>query len=84
MILVALDGSWKRDLIVAATMWRVCVWCKISGLGIILWFGTLMYAWIESMKIVDALYFTVVTASTVGFGDCKPTLTFACSSSSCS
>jgi hypothetical protein len=27
---------------------------------------------LRSMAYVDALYFTVVTATTVGFGDCEP------------
>ena len=34
--------------------------------------GTAVYAWMESLKLVDALYFTVVTATTVGFGDYYP------------
>lgn len=42
-----------------------------SGLALILWFGTMTYMFFESMTTVDSLYFTVVTATTVGFGDCK-------------
>ena len=34
--------------------------------------GTAVYAALESLKTVDALYFTVVTATTVGFGDYYP------------
>ena len=41
------------------------------GLLTVVLFGTFVYAWMESMAFVDALYFTVVTATTVGFGDCK-------------
>ena len=32
------------------------------GLGVVLVIGTLMFGWLESMKWVDAAYFTVVTA----------------------
>lgn len=42
------------------------------GLGVVLVIGTLMFGWLESMKWVDAAYFTVVTATTVGFGDYCP------------
>ena len=34
--------------------------------------GTAVYAALESLKTIDALYFTVVTATTVGFGDYYP------------
>ena len=37
---------------------------------IILLIGSIVYSLLESMAFVDALYFTVVTATTVGFGDC--------------
>jgi hypothetical protein len=42
------------------------------GLGIVIGIGTAVYAALESLKTVDALYFTVVTATTVGFGDYYP------------
>jgi len=35
--------------------------------------GTLMYMWLEGWSPVDALYFSVVTLATVGFGDLHPT-----------
>ena len=35
--------------------------------------GTLVYAWLEGWSLVDALYFSVVTLATVGFGDLHPT-----------
>jgi hypothetical protein len=35
--------------------------------------GTLVYAWLEGWSPVDALYFSVVTLATVGFGDLHPT-----------
>lgn len=42
------------------------------GLGIVISIGTAVYAALESLKTIDALYFTVVTATTVGFGDYYP------------
>ncbi len=36
-------------------------------------FGTLMYMWLEGWSPVEALYFSVVTLATVGFGDLHPT-----------
>jgi hypothetical protein len=35
--------------------------------------GTLVYMWLEGWSTVDALYFSVVTLATVGFGDLHPT-----------
>jgi hypothetical protein len=35
--------------------------------------GTLVYRWLEGWSVVDALYFSVVTLATVGFGDLHPT-----------
>ena len=53
---------------------------SVSGLSLVLFLGTVVYAWLESMSYVDALYFTVVTATTVGFGDCKSTVAAVCCS----
>jgi voltage-gated potassium channel len=39
--------------------------------------GTLAYMWLEDWSAVDALYFSVVTLATVGFGDLSPTTTAA-------
>lgn len=35
--------------------------------------GTVVYMWLEGWSAVDALYFSVVTLATVGFGDLAPT-----------
>ena len=35
--------------------------------------GTVVYAWLEGWSPVDALYFSVVTLATVGYGDLHPT-----------
>lgn len=39
----------------------------------VLLLGALMYGTFEDLKFLDALYFAVVTAATVGFGDYVPT-----------
>lgn len=45
-----------------------------AGLVLILWiiFGTAFYCFAESMSWLDALYFSIVTLSTVGLGDITP------------
>jgi len=35
--------------------------------------GTIVYVWLEGWSPLDALYFSVVTLATVGFGDLHPT-----------
>ena len=40
---------------------------------VVLGTGTIMYRLLEGWSWVDALYFSVVTATTVGFGDLSPT-----------
>lgn len=35
--------------------------------------GTIVYMWLEGWSPIDALYFSVVTLATVGFGDLHPT-----------
>ena len=42
------------------------------GLSIVIALGAVVYASTESLKWIDAVYFTVVTATTVGFGDYYP------------
>jgi voltage-gated potassium channel len=44
----------------------------ISALTIIL-VGTIVYSLLEAWSPIDALYFSVVTLATVGFGDLHPT-----------
>jgi len=35
--------------------------------------GTLVYMWLEGWSLINALYFSVVTLATVGYGDLHPT-----------
>ena len=34
--------------------------------------GTVVFSWLEHWSLVDSFYFSVVTATTVGFGDLTP------------
>ena len=44
----------------------------IISLAVLLAAGTAGYHWMESLGTIDALYMTVITISTVGFGEVKP------------
>ena len=37
--------------------------------------GTIFFSWIENWSILDSLYFSMVTLTTVGYGDFSPTTT---------
>ncbi|MGG0184835.1 potassium channel family protein [Bacillus rhizoplanae] len=38
--------------------------------------GTIFYSTVEKMRVIDALYFSVVTLTTVGYGDFSPKTDF--------
>jgi hypothetical protein len=44
--------------------------------GAMLLAGVLVYHWLEGWSYLDALYFTVVSLATVGYGDLTPTTPF--------
>jgi voltage-gated potassium channel len=48
------------------------VWQALAVLGALVAVGTMGYHTLEAMTVLDALYMTVVTVSTVGFGEVQP------------
>jgi voltage-gated potassium channel len=48
------------------------VWQALAMLGVVVAVGTIGYHTLEDMTILDALYMTVTTVSTVGFGEVHP------------
>jgi len=44
----------------------------VLGLVSITAFGTVGYMWIEELSFLDALYMTVITVATVGYGEVRP------------
>lgn len=58
----AAAGSDTKGIIVATVV-----------MMLLLLVGTITYSQLEQLRMLDALYFTVVTATTVGFGDYVPT-----------
>lgn len=49
----------------------------LALIAIILFSGTMFYRTVEGWAWVDAFYFSVMTAATIGFGDLAPTTPFS-------
>ena len=47
----------------------------VTGAAVVICTGTVFYSRIEGWSLVDSLYFTVMTLTTVGYGDLSPTTT---------
>jgi hypothetical protein len=47
-------------------------WAFLAGLALVICAGTLGFASLENFSFADAFYFSVVTITTVGFGDLHP------------
>jgi len=47
-------------------------WAFLAGLATAICAGTLGFAWTEGFSFADSFYFSVVTITTVGFGDLHP------------
>ena len=44
----------------------------VSFLGAMIAAGTVVYSFVEGWTLLDSLYFSVITAATVGYGDFHP------------
>lgn len=66
----------KEELFFAKSIWRSLNNIEIEVILILvlgmLGLGTIFYNTIEGWSILDSLYFSVVTLTTVGFGDFAP------------
>mgnify|MGYP001440916307 CR=1 FL=1 len=66
----------KEELLFAKSIWRSLKNVEIEVLLIfligILGIGTIFYSSVENWSLLDSLYFSVITLTTVGFGDFTP------------
>ena len=56
-----------RDLLKKPRFRSILVW-----MAILLASGTIFFSWVEGWSLLDSLYFSIVTLTTVGYGDLFP------------
>ena len=56
-----------RDLLKKPRFRSILVW-----MAILLASGTIFFSWVEGWSLLDSLYFSIVTLTTVGYGDLSP------------
>lgn len=44
----------------------------LATFAVVILFGTAAFSWLEGWDLLDSLYFTVYTVTTVGYGDLAP------------
>ena len=57
-----------RDLLKQPKFRSILIWMVI-----LLAAGTIFYSWMEGWSLLDSLYFSIITLTTVGYGDLSPT-----------